>query len=363
MRKPDLTSRLDLDTLDQRIVPSTMIDLTHRGDSSFAGAAIVSQCDAQPTGTGLIRSFVRIQGAASGGGSEQGYNTDARPLQFDENKSPQFTRSLTADLVPTVMINGVAYREFLLDINQKASSSKLSVDDIRIFLGGAPNLTATAAEASSGVHTLSGLSPVYDLNGGGADQSIMLDASLNNGSGSGDMFLLVPDSAFAGAGSGTYVYLYSRMGAAAGATANGGFEEWAVSAGVASTPVTGSASLSGHVYFDMNGNNHFDPGEGVQGVTVELRVTFDNGLTVSVGSVQTAVDGSYSFTGLPLGTYTILKTQPAGYQEGNDQIGTVNGATDGFLLQDRVLGNDQFYGIILNAGDQGINYDFGLTLG
>ena len=70
------------------------------------------------------------------GGSEQGYNTDARPLQFDENKSPQFTRSLTLGEVPVVNVGGVEYREFLLDINQKSSASLLSLDEVRVFLGG-----------------------------------------------------------------------------------------------------------------------------------------------------------------------------------------------------------------------------------
>ncbi len=200
MSKPDLTSRLDLETLDKRLVPAVLIDLTHHGDQQPAGDGVVAQTDAQPTGTGYIRSFVRVQGASSGGGAEQGYNTDARPLQFDENKSPQFTRSLTADLVPTVTYNGGTYREFLLDINQKSSgsASKLSLDDVRIFLGSAGNLTATSAEASSGVHTLAGLTPVFDLDGGGVDRTVLLDARLNSGSGSGDMRLLVPDSAFAG---------------------------------------------------------------------------------------------------------------------------------------------------------------------
>src|SRR5262245_2727183 len=90
---------LDLETLGDRLVPA--IDLTTAGATAeLDNEAIVQQTDAQPTGTGYIRAFVRVQGAAPGGGSEEGYNTEARPLQFDENKSPQFTRSLTLDKVP-----------------------------------------------------------------------------------------------------------------------------------------------------------------------------------------------------------------------------------------------------------------------
>src|SRR5262245_52952653 len=46
----------------------------------------------------------------------QGYNTDARPVQFDE--STTLTQSLLLTSVPIVTINMVAYREFILDINQ-----------------------------------------------------------------------------------------------------------------------------------------------------------------------------------------------------------------------------------------------------
>src|SRR5262245_6236332 len=117
--------RPELRSLDDRIVPSTMIDLTTPGSDGTANGAIYQQCDAQPTGTGVIRSFVRVQGAASGSSVEQGYNTDGRPLQFDENKSPQFTRSLTLGDVPIVSVDGVDYRQFLLDINQRSSSPLL----------------------------------------------------------------------------------------------------------------------------------------------------------------------------------------------------------------------------------------------
>ena len=52
----------------------------------------------------------------------------------------------------------------------------------------------------------------------------MLDYNLNSGSGSGDMFAYIPESAFVGAD--PYVYLYSEFGFDAGADA--GPEEWAV---------------------------------------------------------------------------------------------------------------------------------------
>ncbi len=66
---------------------------------------------------------------------------------------------------------------------------------------------------------------------------------------------------------------------------------------------------------------------------------------------QTAVtddDGSYVFSNLRPGTYAITETQPAGYADGIDSIGTQGGT----------VGNDQFSNIKLQQGVQGINNNF-----
>ena len=87
---------------------------------------------------------------------ERGFNTDARPLYLNQNRSPQFTRSIRLGDVPVVIVDGIAYREFLLDINQKSSSPLLSLDELRLYVGSAPDLTGYDAVAN----TLAGLSPV-----------------------------------------------------------------------------------------------------------------------------------------------------------------------------------------------------------
>ncbi|NUN69196.1 MAG: carboxypeptidase regulatory-like domain-containing protein [Bacteroidetes bacterium] len=64
-------------------------------------------------------------------------------------------------------------------------------------------------------------------------------------------------------------------------------------------------SISGAVYFDVNGNASRDAGElGVAGITITL-----NGST----SVVTDASGSYSFTGLLAGTYTVAAVVPSTY--------------------------------------------------
>ena len=84
---------LNCETLEDRAVPSTTTpdaDLSTRGALvQLPDGVIVKQVDAQPTGTGVIDSFVRLQAKGTGGQIEQGFNTDGRPLQFDENTSPQ----------------------------------------------------------------------------------------------------------------------------------------------------------------------------------------------------------------------------------------------------------------------------------
>src|SRR5205085_10008458 len=75
-----------------------VLDLTTPNASGTINGGYFQQTDYQPTGTGKIDSFVRIQAK----GIEQGYNTDYRPLQFDEKKDPQHTRSLLLSAVPIV---------------------------------------------------------------------------------------------------------------------------------------------------------------------------------------------------------------------------------------------------------------------
>jgi uncharacterized repeat protein (TIGR01451 family) len=108
------------------------------------------------------------------------------------------------------------------------------------------------------------------------------------------------------------------------------------------------ASLSGYVYYDANDNGSKDAGEsGIAGVTVTLTGTNDLGpvnLTTTTGA-----DGSYQFSNLRPGTYTITETQPAGYLEGKNSVGSLGGALSG----------DAFSSIGVGVGAQGTNYNFG----
>lgn len=186
-----------------------ILDLTTAGASGTLNGATFEQVAPQSSGTGVFGTFVRVQH----NGTESGYNTDG-DLEFD-TKAGSHTHSLLLADVPIVNIGGTDYREFRLDINEPTGQDKefLSLDELLIHLEATGDLTGYPANFSA---------PIYDLDTGG-DNSILLDASLNPGSGKGDMRALIPNSLFVG---GPFVYLFSEFGLAD--PSEGGFEEWAV---------------------------------------------------------------------------------------------------------------------------------------
>lgn len=69
-------------------------------------------------------------------------------------------------------------------------------------------------------------------------------------------------------------------------------------------------SITGRAWLDSNRNGVLDSNEqGITAVTIELR----DGANALIATTVTAADGSYNFTSVPAGNYSIIEQQPAGY--------------------------------------------------
>lgn len=203
---------------------AVVLDLTTAGSSATDGqGALFVQDTSGPAGTGFIDSFVRIQRK----GTEQGYNTDHRPVQFDEKTDANFTRAVLLADAAVVTLDGTEYRLFRLDINEANSTAKqlVSLDQLVIHSGSSNVLRdydpTTKTYGSGGTSQ-----KLYDLDAT-TDNWIKLNADLQQGSGHFDMLAFIPNSYFADA-TGPWLYLYSEFGR--NIPADAGFEEWAFAA-------------------------------------------------------------------------------------------------------------------------------------
>ena len=117
-------------------------------------------------------------------------------------------------------------------------------------------------------------------------------------------------------------------------------------------------SISGKVWNDVNGDCVYQPGTDLplSGVRIDLldaqgnQVLDDDGHAIFT---TTDAQGNYEFDDLDPGVYEVLEHQPAGYEQGMDMVGTVNGQSDGTNPSENLLSQ-----ITLTSGQNGIHYDF-----
>ena len=203
-------------------------DLTTAGAQCSIDSAWYIQMDQQPTGSDQL-SFVRIGGPHR---EKDGYNTSFRPVQFDEITDLTHTHDLAVADVPIVQFNQSSYYQFGLDINQTGAHPLLSLDQVKVF--GTNSTMNTGYSSTTG---FAGATLVYNMDTTG-DNWVKLDYSLNHGSGSGDMYMLIPTTALAGF---TNVILYSQFGS--NFRNNDGFEEWFTTGAQAPIPEPGTGAL------------------------------------------------------------------------------------------------------------------------
>src|SRR4051794_6870629 len=184
-----LSALREVERLEDRVTP-VVLDLSVAPGLSGAinGAVFTGSTHHNTSGSGAIDSFVRVSSKET---VEQGYNTDARPIQsgMDTDTTSTFVHSLKlSDLAAqnVVVKGGVSYYEFVLDINQKDANpaeALLSLDELRFYVSPSPALN----NYDAGTGKLNGLSPVYDMDGG-LDPSdftyVKLNYDFNTGGGS-----------------------------------------------------------------------------------------------------------------------------------------------------------------------------------
>ncbi|MFH1282033.1 MAG: PEP-CTERM sorting domain-containing protein [bacterium] len=232
---------------------ATMLDLTTIDADGWIGDAYFLQINPQSTGTGVIDSFVEI-GDARQSTDEfdvayadvvEAYNTTVNGT-FDNGSSDNFNHELLFSLVPSVELDdGEFYRQFLLDVNQNSglgdTARYISLDEIQVFLSSDPNQDVESFDGD-GIVELEDSELLYWMDEE-EDSWVKLDYELNAGSGSGDMFLYLPEELFEEFYGDDpdneefqYVYIYSRFGE--NFTNNDGFEEWAVQKDIVPEPTT-----------------------------------------------------------------------------------------------------------------------------
>jgi hypothetical protein len=202
------------------IAQASVVDLVNNDQGSFTnqyGTTIIQFTQPQPTGTGYIDPFLRVQA----NGTEQGYNTSGvTPQAPYDDKAGIWTHDIQfSDLQSTaVTIGGTQYFKIMVDLNEpNGTKSTIDLTNLQFYT------SATGGQTTTNLSQLGTLR--YSMDTAGGDNTVQFDAARNNGSGSGDAFLYIPATAFAGTNANDFVYMYVNFGSADMTTA-GGFEEF-----------------------------------------------------------------------------------------------------------------------------------------
>jgi hypothetical protein len=212
------------------LAQATVVDLINNDNGSITnqyGTAYFQFTQPQPTGTGYIDPFLRVQA----NGTEQGYNTSGvTPAAPFDDKAGIWTHDIKfSDLQATqISLNGQNYFVIMVDLNEpNGAKSTIDLTNIQFYT------SATGSKTTTDLSQLGTLR--YSMDTSGGDNTVLFDAARNHGSGSGDAFIYIPASAFAGTNPNDFVYMYVNFGSADMTTA-GGFEEFTLVQNLAPVP-------------------------------------------------------------------------------------------------------------------------------
>ena len=192
--------------------------------SGDINGATFSTFDENKAGRGVFPTFLATQNQATFGddSTNLGYNTDYRPLQFDEvNAAPHTHSLLFSDLGVYTDPDGDTFYSFALDADQRATPGDyhyLNLDEFQIWQTDDPSLTGYDLNTYS---FPSGASLVYDLDvGPDGDSQVIIDYLVSSGgSGWSDMIVDIPTALFSGSYSN--VVLFAQF-----SNDNDGPQEW-----------------------------------------------------------------------------------------------------------------------------------------
>ncbi|HLE56743.1 MAG TPA: hypothetical protein VJB15_06650, partial [Rhodothermia bacterium] len=265
-------------------------------------AVFIQGSDYPATGSGVIDSFVRIQAK----GSEQGYNTDYRPEQFDEGNTAIFNHSISVADVPVITYCDDQYWEFRLDLNELDNVNNrdlITLTELQLYFYGGTSTSSNLltdykpAAILTGPFTDPGGDLTLDAESGGFDDIVGVGQLLFNlygsvellewtsGSGHGDYTVLIPFDETVGEDG--YLYLFSAFNGT-----DGGFEEWYVRQfGL----LTNEADVTGS-YTDDAGHTEEVSANDETGVTVAAAADYDLVCLSTLGSTANPLESLASTT-------------------------------------------------------------------
>jgi len=206
---------------------ATVLDLGTNG-SGFINGAYFEVSSLHPAGTGVFDPFLTLHNSPW----EQGYNSSTP--NFDTQREPQWNHEIRFSDLSVSTINGVAYYGFVVDVNEpnNPSQSTISLEGLRLFTSS--TLQHSTSVDGNGFFNGSLGNLRYDL---GAN-SVLYD-DRHSGSGTADISIYIPVTAFAGTNANDYVYMYQRWGNADDSS-TGGFEETSLIRGITPVPEMGA---------------------------------------------------------------------------------------------------------------------------